>query len=262
LLTFFLFLISEIAKREISQAIGMLSSFRNKLNEKRGAAGARAPTTNTARAGLSKSSKKRAREGGNIARTVRALGQMSIPPPSRTVTHVESPPTDDFNRPIPIVVVVPVAVIEKSSLALLGGDMCFTRAMNFNLPPDLKELIGSVPDDDVLNGGVEIIYRGLILTRRGAEARRQHIEDLSRLEHDLQEASNNLQQVVDANTTYEKKLQSWSSVRLGWSRWRRLTPTKRRRSHCSERRYRRSSIRGVSGGGGRFRASGEGGSRG
>ena len=77
----------------------MLSSFRNKLNKKRGAAGARALTTDTARAGPSKNSKKRAREGGNTA--VRAPGQMLIPPQSQTVTRVGSPPTDDFNRPIP-----------------------------------------------------------------------------------------------------------------------------------------------------------------
>ena len=42
--------------------------------------------------------------------------------------------------------------------------------MNFDLPPDLDELIGSVPDDDVLDGGVEIICCGLILTRRGSKA--------------------------------------------------------------------------------------------
>jgi len=60
----------------------MLNSFRNKLNEKRGAAGAKAPVEEAARAGPSKSSKKRGREGSNIARTVRAAGQLSTPPPS------------------------------------------------------------------------------------------------------------------------------------------------------------------------------------
>jgi len=78
--------------------------------------------------------------------------------------------------------------------------------MNFHLPPDLEELIRSVPDDDILDGGIEMISRGLILTHRGAEARRRRIEDLSGLDHELQEASSNLQQAVDANRTYEKKL--------------------------------------------------------
>jgi len=53
-----IFSVSEIAKREIPQAIGMLNSFRSKLKEKRGVAGAKAPTEEVARAGLSKSSKK------------------------------------------------------------------------------------------------------------------------------------------------------------------------------------------------------------
>jgi len=78
--------------------------------------------------------------------------------------------------------------------------------MNFNLPPSLKELIGSVSEDDLLDGGVKKIYRGLILMRRRVEAHRRRIEDLSHLVHQLQEASNNLKQAIDANTVYEKKL--------------------------------------------------------
>jgi len=101
---------------------------------------------------------------------VRAPGLMPTPPPSRVVTHFGSPLTDDFNRPISTAVAVPVAATGESSLALLGGDRCFTRAMNFDLPPGLEELIGSLPDDDVLDDGVEMICRGLILTRRGLKA--------------------------------------------------------------------------------------------
>jgi len=57
--------------------------------------------------------------------------------------------------------------------------------MNFDLPPGLEELIGWVLNDDILDGGVEMICHGLILTRRGAKARRRRIEDLSHLEHEL-----------------------------------------------------------------------------
>jgi len=120
------FLVSEIAKREIPQAISMLSSFRNKLNEKRTVIGGGAPATDTAQAGCSKSSKKRAREERDIACTVWALGQMPTCPSGRTVTRVGLPLTDDLNRSIPTVVVVPVVAVEESSLALLGGDRCFT----------------------------------------------------------------------------------------------------------------------------------------
>jgi len=44
------------------------------------------------------------------------------------------------------------------------------------------------------------------LAHRGADARKSRVEDISRLEHDLQEVRHNLKQVVEANTTYEKKL--------------------------------------------------------
>ena len=114
------------------------------------------------------------------------------PPPSRAMTCVGSTPTDEFNRPIPTAVALPVTAAQESSLMLFGGDKCFTRAMNFNLPLGLEELIGSVPEEDILDGGVEMICCSLILTRREVEACRRRIEDMSRLKHLLQEASNNL----------------------------------------------------------------------
>jgi len=114
---------------------------------------------------------------------------------------------------------MPVAAVQESSLPLLGGDSYFTRAMNFKLPSNLEELIGSVPEDDLLDDSVEMMCRGLILTRRGTKVRRWHVEELSRLEHQLQEAFNNLKQVVEANTTYEKKLCSQAAeLELGATR--------------------------------------------
>lgn len=103
--------------------------------------------------------KKRSREGGNIARTFRTPGEMSTPPPSRTVTRVGSPPTDEFTCPIPTAVAMPVAFVQESSLPLLGDDSFFTRAMNFTLPSNLEELIRSVPEDDLFYDGVEMMCR-------------------------------------------------------------------------------------------------------
>jgi len=91
-------------------------------------------------------------------------------------------------------------------LALVGDDRSFSRAVSFKLPSNIEGEIRSVPDDDLLDGGIEMICRGLFLARRGADARRSRVEDISRLEHDLQEADHNLKQAVEANTTYEKKL--------------------------------------------------------
>ena len=51
-----------------------------------------------------------------------------------------------------------------------------------------------------------MICQGLILTRQRAAARDRYMGEISRLEHEILEASGSLKQVVDANTTYEKKL--------------------------------------------------------
>jgi len=146
----------------------MLHTFKNKLNEKRGATSARPQVEESARAGPSK---KRGRECGNIAHTVREARQMPVPPPSRSARGA-SPATDDFNRPIPTAVAVPIASSGASALALLGGDRTFSRVVSFRLPSDLEEEIKSVPEDDLLDGGIEMICWGLMLARRGAKARR------------------------------------------------------------------------------------------
>ena len=78
--------------------------------------------------------------------------------------------------------------------------------MSFKLPPNIEGEIRSVPDNDLLDGGIEMICRGLVLARRGVDTRRSRVEDISRLEHDLQEVGHNLKQAVEANTIYEKKL--------------------------------------------------------
>ena len=143
--------------------------------------------------------------GGNIARTMQAAGQMPTAPPARSARPA-SPPTDEFNRPIPTGVAVALASSGGSTLALVGGDRSFSRAVSSKLPPSIEGEIRSVPDDDLLDGGIEMICRGLVLARRGADARRSRVEDMSRLEHELQEAGQNLKQAVEANTTYEKQL--------------------------------------------------------
>jgi len=112
----------------------MLHLFKSKLNEKKGATSAKPRAEKGARAGPSK---KRGREGGNIARTVRAVGQMPTPPPARSARPT-SPPTDEFNHPIPTGVAVPLASSGGSTLALVGGDRSFSQAVSFKLPPNIE----------------------------------------------------------------------------------------------------------------------------
>jgi len=65
------------------------------------------------------------------------------------------------------------------------------------LPLNTEEVIRAVPEDDLLQGGVEMICRGLVLTRLEANSRDRRVEEISCLEHELSEASGNLRQVVD-----------------------------------------------------------------
>jgi len=101
---------------------------------------------------------------------------------------------------------MPVAAVQQSFLSVLEGDLCFPRAVNFNLPSNTEDLIRAVTEDDLLDGDIEMMCHGLILTRHGAASRERRVEELLRLEHELQEASISLEQIVDANTTYKKKL--------------------------------------------------------
>lgn len=57
--------------------------------------------------------------------------------------------------------------------------------VNFNLPPGIEDLIRAVPEDDLLDGGIEMICHDLVLTRLGAASHARRVEEVSRLEHEL-----------------------------------------------------------------------------
>ncbi|KAL9328166.1 hypothetical protein ACSQ67_003169 [Phaseolus vulgaris] len=115
--------------------------------------------------------------GGNIARTVRAAGQMPIAPPARSARPA-SAPTDEFNRPIPT-----------------GWPLPW-------LPRAVQRLRWSVLDEDLLDGGIEMICRGLVLARRGRrseEPSRGYVAPRARGSGGRAKPK----QAVEANTTYE-----------------------------------------------------------
>jgi len=76
---------------------------------------------------------------------------MLVPSPSRVPINLDSPATNDFNRPIPTAVAMSVAAVQESPLSMLGGDLRFSRVVNFNLPPSIEDLIRAVPEDDLLD---------------------------------------------------------------------------------------------------------------
>lgn len=57
-----------------------------------------------------------------------------------------------------------------------------------DLPHSTEEVIRAVPEDDLLKGDIEIICRGIVLTRLGASSRGRRVEEVSRLENEQLEA--------------------------------------------------------------------------
>jgi len=133
-------------------------------------------------------------------------GEMPVPPTPRAPIDVDLSPAGEENRSIPRATAVLVDAASKSPLSVLGGDLCFSSGVRVDLPPNTEEIIWAIPENDLIQGGIEMICRGLVLTRMGAVVQGHWVEEISRLEHELSEGSSNLRQAVDANTTYERKL--------------------------------------------------------
>ena len=157
-----------------------------------------APAAERDPAGPSRKSKKRARDGGNIATTYRSPGSLPTPPPSRrelvevgslSPRHVEqaSGASAGGHRP------------PTSALDLLGGSHKFTRRVRVALPEGTRESIRSVAPLDLLKSGLELMCRSIVLVEQGIEGHDQHAEDVSRLEQELAEARENLKRSLAAN---------------------------------------------------------------
>lgn len=74
------------------------------------------------------------------------------------------------------------------------------------MTPFTQEMIRAVPDDELNQGSIEMICRGLVLAWLGADVWGHRVEEISRLEHELAEASGNLRQSLKANNAYEERL--------------------------------------------------------
>lgn len=121
-----MFFVAPIVKREVPQVVGMLKAFKDRVKEKKSRSGPEAVQIE-ARVGPSqRNPKKRARDGGNTARTYRSLGEMPVPPPSRATINLDSTPTGEEDRSIPTAVAMPVGAVQQSPLLVLRGDLCFS----------------------------------------------------------------------------------------------------------------------------------------
>ncbi|KAL9303873.1 hypothetical protein ACSQ67_021136 [Phaseolus vulgaris] len=91
--------------------------------------------------------------------------------------------------------------------SLAGGDRTFSRAVGFGLPSGLEEEIKSVPEDDLLDGGIEMIRRGPSawpggVPRLGGATRRR----FPALSMTCKRRVIIRSEAMEANTAYEKQL--------------------------------------------------------
>jgi len=87
-----------------------------------------------------------------------------------------------------------------------GGDLQFVKGVKIGLTPSTQELIRDVPNDDLIQGSIDMICRGLVLSWLGKDVWGHRVEEISRLEHKLAETSGNLRKSLEVNTAYEERL--------------------------------------------------------
>lgn len=94
----------------------------------------------------------------------------------------------------------------KLLLSLLGGELQFSKEVRVDLTPTPQDLLRVVPKEDLFQSNIELLHQCLVITRRGADARGRKVEEISRLEHELVEASSSLKQSLEANSAFKGKM--------------------------------------------------------
>jgi len=93
-----------------------------------------------------------------------------------------------------------------SPLAILGVDMKFSRRVRLALPEATREVIRVVPSSDLVKGALEMLCRSVVVIQLGYQDRYSHAGEISRLEHELAEASDHLKQSLAVNSDPENEV--------------------------------------------------------
>ena len=87
---------------------------------------------------------------------------------------MDSPPTDDFGHPndTAIVGVAGKAIVEvpKSPRTLLGADVRFSKGVKVGIGSSSRAMVTSIAEEELLDSGLKLFYRDLVLTRLGVDA--------------------------------------------------------------------------------------------
>ena len=111
-------------------------------------------------AGPSHKSKKRPRDGGNIATTHRSPGSLPTPPPRREAAEAVPLSPRRVEQASGHQAVGHRS--SSSALDLLGGNHRFMRRVHVALPEGTRESLRSVPPIDLVRSGLELMCLSLI----------------------------------------------------------------------------------------------------
>lgn len=145
---------------ERPNAVSVLDKHRQKAAERKGRRSLEVmpPVNEVAaqpreRAGPSQKSKKRPREGSNVAITVQSPGSMPIlPPPRREAAEVAQ--FSPRSRP---------GSFGPTPFDLLGRGHQFTRRVRVALPDESRESLQGVAPTELFRSGLELVCRSVVL---------------------------------------------------------------------------------------------------
>ena len=119
------------------------------------------------RVGPSHKSKKRLRDGGNVATTTRSPGAMSTPLPRREVTAVVPPSPQPVERGVG----PSEAGAAPSPFDPLGSGYQFTRRVRVALPEETRECFRDVAPSNLLRSGLELMCHSIVLVQNEIQGR-------------------------------------------------------------------------------------------
>jgi len=126
--------------------------------------------------GPSSKSKKRSREGGNIATTTRSPGSLLTPPPHRDMVEVDSLSPKRATKAVDPPETEGTMEASMLPLALLGVTYSSLGGVCLALPEATREVIRVVPSSNLLRGGLEMLCRSVVMIQLGSQERDRHVE--------------------------------------------------------------------------------------
>ena len=89
---------------------------------------------------------------------------------------------------------------------LLGSRYQFSRRVRVALSNEARESFRDVSPSDLLRSDFEMMCRSVVLVQNGLQGRDRQVEDMSQLEHQLSESTQDLKQSLAANNDLSAKI--------------------------------------------------------